>query len=324
MGVIGRWAECQELDRLLRRERLVAVVGPGGIGKSALVAEVVRRLAWRPGPQVRMVDFAPVSDPALVTRWLSYALRGTRAAEGGRPVLIVAETCDRVAGAVAGTLTRMVAENPRLHAVLTSRAPVDVPSQVVLGPLEFEEILRIFHLNAPRRIDDEEPVREICELLDGLPLAARVVAQQLTRRTAEDLLAELSRPENGLVMDAPEGSGPERHRTLADSLRWSLRLCTADERLLWARASVFPGTFTRAGAAEVCADERLPAAGVGHAFDGLRRRQFLVGRGEAVRMTRDVRAFGRQRLTALGEEREFQRRCIQWSLHPDTGGDAAR
>ncbi|MFC7218272.1 hypothetical protein ACFQLX_08850 [Streptomyces polyrhachis] len=315
MGVIGRWAECQEVDRLLRRERLVAVTGPGGAGKSALAGEVVRRLAWQPRPQVRLVDFAALADPALVPRWLGYTLRGCRG--GRRPVVLVVETCDRVAGATVETLAEMVREEPLLHALMTSRIPVDAPARVRLDPLPFDEILRIFHLSAPRRVDEgAEPVREICELLDGLPLAAQAAARRLGRSSAEELLALLSRPERALELGNGPEHGPERHRTLGDSLRWSLRLCTPGQRLLWARCSVFPGSFTLRDAQVVCTDERLGAEAAERAFEGLRLHQLLIGGGPAVRLPRDVRTYGRQRLSALGEEQEFQRRCLQWSLRP--------
>lgn len=318
MGVIGRWAECGRLDTLLRDERLVAVTGPGGIGKSALVAEVVRRQASSVRRDIRWADFSALSDPALVPRWLAYSLRTSRPSRRRR-VLLVVETCERAAEASAKALGTLVREQPDLHVVATSRLPLDAPAEVRLESLPIEDAVRLFEMCAPDpRGQDRETVREICELLDGLPLAIRIAARQLAHRSPEDLLAQLSRPENGLDLLDEEAGRPERQRSLRDSLAWSQRFCTVSERLLWARSSVFPGAFTAEAATEVCADERLSEGAVAEALSGLEAQQLIVtepesGRG-LFRMRREARAFGRQQLLRLGEDREFQRRCIRWSI----------
>lgn len=192
-------------------------------------------------------------------------------------------------------------------------------------------------------VPDPETAQRICALLDSLPLALRIAAGQLGHCSSEDLLSCLSQSENALDLTAPSPSDlPKRQRTLRHSLQWSLQLCTPEERLLLARASVFPGAFSLKDALHVCTDERLLPGPLTAAFTGLTRQALVLpererrpepqpelklepvsgpGHGPAMaghntpyRMPRVTRAYGRQWLAQLGEDREFLRRCVNWSL----------
>lgn len=62
---VGRNTELAELSRLLTGNRLVAVTGPGGSGKTRLVLELCHGLAGLPDG-VWVVDLAALSDQQLV------------------------------------------------------------------------------------------------------------------------------------------------------------------------------------------------------------------------------------------------------------------
>ncbi|MEO3766540.1 hypothetical protein [Streptomyces sp. B5E4] len=174
---------------------------------------------------------------------------------------------------------------------------------------------------------DREALRATCALLEGLPLAARIAASQLARHCPDRLLERISRPAGCLDLAVEGPRWPARQRSLRASLRWTHRLLTPAEQLLWARCSVFPGTFRLPDAAEVCADERLPPDALPAVFRALLRQGVLAVRhrgggaraqaGAAerpVRMARPVRAYGMDQLVRLGEEADFQRRCLDWTM----------
>ncbi|MFH8404327.1 ATP-binding protein [Streptomyces sp. NPDC018019] len=339
-GLTGRAAAAGELGTLLGSERLVTVFGPGCVGKSALAAEVAYRLAGGRWAATGSGDLATLNDPGLLPHRLARALRldgdparpqldALAQAVGTRRVLLVVDTCERLAEPCAEVFARLVRACPGLHLLATSRsAPAPSGGAVFpLRPLPIGAATTLFRTDARRSGAGDVapgPAREICGLLDGLPLAVRAAAAQLTRRTPADLLSCLSQPEFVLDLPAPLPGLPERQRTLRGSLRWSLQICTPLERLLWARCSVFPAAFTRHDAGEVCGDERLPPEALATAFAGLARQALVLPEAGAepvpgpaaslFRMLRGTRAYGRQWLVELGEERELLRRCLEWSL----------
>ncbi|MFC9615975.1 ATP-binding protein [Streptomyces sp. NPDC056938] len=332
VGLVGRGGAAAALEGLLRAERLVTVAGPGGVGKSALAAEVVRRMRPEPWSAKGTADLATLDIPGLVPHALARALRidgdpavpqlpALAAAIGRRPVLLVVDTCERQAAECAATLLHLVRACPELRVLATSRVPLDTPVTFPLPPLTPGGAARLLRtaaraLGAPED-PDHEPVRRVCAALGGLPLALRIAAGQLKHHDADDLLSLIGRPEHLLDLPAPMPGLPHRLRTLRASLRWSQRLCPPGERLLWARASVFTGPFTLSDTVTVCADDRLPADELARAFEGLAAHFLFTPEPSspgAFRMTAATRAYGRHLLERLGEDAEFRRRCLAHCL----------
>lgn len=67
--LIGRDAQVVALQRLLVHERLITLVGPGGVGKTRVALEVARRAQAQ-----AVLLLAPVTDPAAVPHALAAAL----------------------------------------------------------------------------------------------------------------------------------------------------------------------------------------------------------------------------------------------------------
>ncbi|MEU8488193.1 hypothetical protein [Streptomyces sp. NPDC048641] len=336
-GLVGRDGAAAALEALLRENRLITVTGPGGVGKSALAAEVVRRKRREPWSATGTADLAALDISGLVPNALARALLidgdpavpqlpALTAAIGRRPVLLVVDTCERRAEECTATLLHLVQACPELRVLATSRVPLDTPVTFPLAPLTPGGAARLLTtaaraLGAPRD-PGPEPARRICAALGGLPLALRIAAGQLKRHDADDLLSLIGRPERLLDLPAPMPGLPHRLRTLRASLRWSQRLCPPGERLLWARASVFTGPFSLADTVTVCADDRLPPDELARAFEGLAAHRLITpepsGSG-AFRMTAATRAYGKHLLERLGEDAEFRRRCLAHCLHNAPG-----
>ncbi|MFO7249657.1 MAG: AAA family ATPase [Actinomycetes bacterium] len=332
---VGRRAELAQLTRLLRRARLVTLCGVAGVGKTRLARRVLEHAREIPVDLTVMVDLEPLDDPdalpGAVARGLGVGSCGDRtagqgaAAEqvaamaarlGGRRALLVLDTCDRVVDAAARLATALLRAVPGLRVLATGRQSLGVPGEHVhlVRPLPGCDAVALLRdrLGDPPGLDTEA-ARELCGLLDGVPLAIELAARALPGRPIRDYIAALGdgwEPAGAAPVAAADL--PERHRSIRAALGWSHGLCTPRERLLWARLSVFPGDFDLAAAEHVCAGGPLPAWAVLDAIGGLVDKSVVLRAdlpGAArYRLLRGVRAFGAEWLDRLGERDAVRRR----------------
>jgi predicted ATPase/DNA-binding SARP family transcriptional activator len=257
---LGRAEEQQWLAALLADSEsvLVSVVGPGGVGKTRLVAETVRAatgVVWVDAAGVREEDLAeavavgvgarvaPNDDPFTVI-----------AAAAARHRIVVLDNCEHVLGTAAGLATAL--RGVRL--VVTSQESLRVDGERVLrlGPLSDGVARRLFCERAGAA--PSELVGEIVERLDLLPLAIELAATQAAALGVTELHARLD-DRLDLLNRGTRGGDP-RHRTLRAVVAWSFGLLDEPSARLLRRLAVFAGPFTVATAESVAAAESVPAA----------------------------------------------------------------
>ncbi|MFC9796348.1 ATP-binding protein [Streptomyces sp. NPDC127584] len=163
---------------------------------------------------------------------------------------------------------------------------------------------------------EAEAVRELCRRLDGIPLALELAAGRLPLLSVEQLLRRLD-DRFRLLADGARGALP-RHRTLRTAIGWSHELCTPEERLLWARLSVFPGAFDLDAVEYVCGGPELPPERILDLLGGLLAQSLLVREdgpaGTAYRMLDTVAAYGAEWLAALDDTERMRRRHRDWYM----------
>ena len=153
--VIGRDEVIDKISTGLALHRFVTVVGPGGIGKTAVAVTVGhRRLAHFDG-HVFFVDFGPVRKPELAAITIASTLGLSINAEDpvpallthlqAKPTLLIFDSCEHVLETLAPLVEHLVREVPRLHVLATSRESFRS---------EGERIFRLFPLDCPPRRDD--------------------------------------------------------------------------------------------------------------------------------------------------------------------------
>ncbi|MFH8367099.1 ATP-binding protein [Streptomyces sp. NPDC018031] len=335
---VGRTAELAALDGLLARARLVTVTGIGGVGKTRLALELARRAKDRFCAGVWLVALSDLRSGDDLCRAVPAAL-GLEPAEpdpaadlvAGRvadgAALLVLDGCEHLADECAALLGTLLGRAPGLRVLVTGRRPLEAPGEhcFPLGPMRTEPdaaalfaeraaaVLPGFTGDGQRR---RAAVAELCRRLDGIPLALELAARRLRALTVEQLAA---RPEDPLtLLDAAGRGGHHRHRTLRTAIGWSHELCTPQERLLWARLSVFGGEFDLEAVEYVCVGPG-PAEEDTLATLASLVTQSLVVREEAAgqvryRMLGTVRAYGARWLAELGETERLRRRHRDWYL----------
>lgn len=334
---VGRKAELADIARLLRSSRLVTVLGPGGVGKTrvalAAAADAVDKYpdgAW-------IVELSGLRDPALlpntVASVLGLAGQDTRSQLDTvldylrpRAMLLIFDTCEHMIDACADLAARILRAAPAVTILATSRQPLDADGERTyqIPPLPVPDTgesagrggrqgcgdaIELFTLRASAVLTGFEvtdgnwaDVTRICRRLDGIPLAIELAAARLRTMELPDLARRLDQTFEILVN---EGRGPmPRHETLRAAIEWSYLLCTAAERRLWARLSVFAGTFDIHAVEEVCAETELERDEVMAALVG------LIDKSVVLRHPADdsryllldtLREFGAEQLDASGE-----------------------
>ncbi|MFP3901964.1 MAG: ATP-binding protein, partial [Acidimicrobiia bacterium] len=328
-----------ELDRLLghlANERFVTVTGPGGVGKTRIVAEA---LAHDPAPAGRrvVVELA-TADTGDVAAAVAAAL-DLRA--GGRDVLdavteylavdrtlLVLDNCEHVAPEARRLVEAVLARCPAVTVLATSRLRLGLAGERVLplGPLPVGDgdavpagvelfVDRVDRQMGDGGIDARDPlVRAICRRLDGIPLALELAA---SRVPTLGVAALADRLDDALdLLEAPVLGPERRHATLRAVVDWSYRLLDDQASALLHVLSVFEGGFDLGPAEQVgAAAVRVPPAVVlGRLVDAS---LVLVDdpRGSPrYRMLEAVRQRGLEELAAGGRETAVRRAHAGWAV----------
>ncbi|WP_349017317.1 ATP-binding protein [Streptomyces solicavernae] len=298
----------------------MTLTGVGGVGKSRLARQ---RIGLGLPPDVGTVcwaDLWPLRGEALLAAVVADAcglsdhtprmpidvLSGWI---GERPLLLVLDSCEHLLDACRHLVSALLTACPRLTVLVTGREPLHLDGERVIrvdplpGATDAVELFTHRAAEAGHPLADgatTDLVRELCEHLDGLPLALELAAGQLGHSALDEILL---RPRLGLDRHA---SGvrpvvPQRHDALRTALGWSHELCTPAERLLWARLSVVRGHFDAGTAAAVCAGGPLSGPDVYRALDGLVDKSVVVHDRGRHRVLDTVREYGRLWLEELDE-----------------------
>jgi non-specific serine/threonine protein kinase len=335
---------------MLAESRLVTIVGPGGVGKTRVALAAAARAASRYPDGPWIVELSNLRDPALLANTVASVLglpeQDSRSALDAlleylrdRELLLILDTCEHLLDACAALGQGVLRDAPGVTVLATSRQPLDMPGEHTfpIGPLPVPETdwlpvaggsqadggdaVELFALRAATAVPDfainpqnVADVIRLCRRLDGIPLALELAAVQLRALPLGELLDRLNHRFTVLTGGRP-GALP-RHQTLRTAIEWSHDLCSVAERRLWARVSVFAGTFSLDGAQEVCAEVSLERPDVVDALVGLVDKSVVLREGERYRMLDTVREFGAERLAASGELAACRARHIAWYLAP--------
>jgi len=328
--------------------RLVTLTGVGGVGKTRLAIQAVAGLEANFRDGIWFIDLAPLTDPDLIEPTLATGLglvprqgqspgAQARAYLRERRALLIVDNCEHLRESAAAVVTDLLAACPNLTVLATSRAPLGIPGERVFavaplarpgaGPwtaagVEAFDAIQLF----VRRGQTVQPgfaltdsnaaaIGQICQCLDGLPLALELAAAHLSVLSASQI-ADLLTDRFRLLTHGPDRALP-RQRTLHASIAWSYDLLDERERGLMRRLSVFAGGWSLESAHAVAAE---PDADPYTTLDGLTRLQrqslIVVEPGSEYRYTflETIRQFGLEQLRAADEDDRTRVRQLRYFL----------
>ncbi|HZU79317.1 MAG TPA: NB-ARC domain-containing protein [Acidimicrobiales bacterium] len=267
---VGRSAEIGELVGHMTAGAVVTLIGIGGTGKTRLAVEVARHCLDR-FDTAYFVDLSALADGSQILPAVAGAcgLTTTQPAAplwdtvtsllAGRRTLLLLDNCEHLLDACAGLLEDLLEQCPDLCVLATSREALSVDGERTwpVGSLPTQESVELFVTRA-RAADADFPtdaattatVTEICEQLDGIPLALELAAARVGHLSAAELAAHLD--DRFRLLTGGRRRRTQRQQTLRAAIDWSFDLLQEHERVLFRRLSVFSGGFTLPAAAAVC------------------------------------------------------------------------
>jgi predicted ATPase/transcriptional regulator with XRE-family HTH domain len=364
---IGRQREVEQVCELLSRQtpaglpavRLLTLTGSGGVGKTRLSVHAAEVLEQSQPDGAWMAELAPLADTNIVPRKIMqiFNLPG----DSSRPemtvlieylrtreMLLILDNCEHLIEVVAELAKELLENCPRLQVMATSREPLGVTGEV---------IFRVPSLTLPDRNDSSDResdavrlfldraqavqsdftltpatllvVTQICQRLDGIPLAIELAAARMNILSVEAIAARLDNAFH-LLTSGSRGLLP-RQQSLRATIDWSYALLSPAEQKLLMRLSVFAGGWSLAAAETICADEKLPASlPQSQIFELLaqlvNKSLVLADTGQAeprYRLHEIIRQFAQEHLRLEDDPMELHRRhldtflnlCESWEPH---------
>jgi predicted ATPase/DNA-binding SARP family transcriptional activator len=289
---VGRAHEMTALKGLLlaptdRRVRLLTLTGAGGSGKTRLAIQVATDLIDRFAGGVWWVDLAAVTDQRLVARNIAQVfgvlerphepmLDSLAHAIGTQMLLLLLDNVEHLLAECAQVVATLLQRCPQLVVLLTSREPLNVAGEqtwpiTLFAVPEHEQLATpdtlltydSVRLLTERAVavqptfaltaDNARFVAEICQLLDGMPLAIELAAARMKLLSAQQIAGLIGGTQGARFALLTKGSrmGLPRQQTLRATIDWSYALLDAAERQLFCQAAVFRGGFSLEALAHV-------------------------------------------------------------------------
>ena len=344
---IGRDREQATVLAALAENRVVTLVGPGGVGKTRLAARAAGAVSAEYTFGGVFVDLVPVREGFLiqaVATLLGVTERPGRSLDAalhehlarGRSLLVL-DNCEHLLGVVSAFIEKLLADCPGLTVLATSRERLAVPGErtVTVPPMSLvangtggtagSEAEALFMDRARANDADFAAARtvvsKVCARLDGVPLAIELAAARSASLGVDGLLAGL---DDHLRLLAGSRGAHERHRSLRAVIDWSHDLLDDDERAMFRRLGAFVGGFDLDAAVAISPDSNrgMVADLVGRLTDKSLLTLYRGPEGSRWQMLETIRAYALDRLAASGEEETVRDSHLRWAA--SISGDLER
>ena len=348
---IGREREMAEIKRLLSAARLVSLTGAGGSGKTRLSIQVAADVVLDYADGVWLVELETLSDPLLLPQKIASSLGLRQEASRSLPemltaylhertLLFILDNCEHMIDAVAQWVDLMLRTCANLHVLTTSRealgiageATFHVPSLSLPDVRHLPPVEKLTDYDAVRLLVDRAnnvspgfrlteqnalAVAQVCNRLDGIPLAIELAAARVNALSIEQIATRLD--DRFRLLTGGSRTALPRQQTLRALIDWSYDLLTESERVMLRRLSVFAGGWTLEAAEAVCSCNYPEPLDEMDLLARLIDKSLVVadGRDDATRyrMLETIRQYGRDRLTSSGEAETLRACHIEYFLN---------
>ncbi|HZQ62324.1 MAG TPA: adenylate/guanylate cyclase domain-containing protein, partial [Casimicrobiaceae bacterium] len=346
--LIDREADRNRLYDLLDQNRLITLMGTGGIGKTRLALQVAADALDRFADGVWVIDLSPLSDASLLSNTIASTLAvrpdpSESIADTvcthlrSRNALLLLDTCEHVIDAAADFVQRVLNVPPHVKVLCTSREPLRIEGEVTypLAPLAvppagkavdlaeviacdgvqcFVEWARRAQPSFQVTAENAGAVAEICRRLDGIPLAIELAAARVSSLPIQTIASRLK--DRFALLTRGSRTALPRQQTLRALIGWSYDLLSPAEQTAFRRVGVFAGSFSLEAAEAVAGDSDLPAHDVLDAVTSLVDKSLLVLDQESgrFRLLDTLREFAREKLGQSAEAMRLRERLVVFAV----------
>ena len=305
---IGRQEEMEKITALISDHRLITLVGSGGIGKTELCLRLGKTLLDTFSDGVWLVELAPITDPAFIPHTIASALGMWESSASSiadrlleylnsRQCLIILDNCEHLTTQAAQFAKTILQNCPDIKLLVTSREILGIPGerQFRLLPLSFPQgkstpdfaewhrydAVAMFVNCVTAKSPDFQvtrnniiPIVNICQQLDGIPLALELAAAQVNIFTVEQIAARLD--DRFSLLSSGNRTALPRQQTLHASIEWGWELLSTSEKMTMMRLAVFVGEATLQAVDEICGGDGVVSSAVVNILGKLVNKSLVV------------------------------------------------
>jgi len=343
---IGREKLVEDVTGLLKINRLVTLTGPGGVGKTRLAVQASHHLVNDFEDGVYWVELAPVTDKSLILQAVAASLGLHEITNqplknivfnflGSRHLLLVLDNCEHLVAECAHVVDWLLGSCPNLKILTTSREVLDLTGELnfvvpvlslpnvqqmsLIDLLMQYESIRLFvertSVIRPGFALTERNafhVTQICQRLDGMPLAIELAAARVAMMSIEEIAKHLDDRFN--LLTSGNRAVLPRHQTLRAAIDWSYELLSDSERIFFNRLSVFGGGFTLESARQIAAGGNVSKTQVIDLLGHLINKSLVIVISHAddretetrYAMLETIHEYAREKLSESGEMKQVQ------------------
>jgi predicted ATPase/DNA-binding SARP family transcriptional activator len=352
---VGRNRELARIKRLLASERLVTLTGAGGSGKTRLAIHAATDLIDSFKDGVWWVELVPLSDAKLVPSAVAKALGIDTQSDQPlietlakylqqKQILLVLDNCEHLIEACAKLVEYLLLACTELKILTTSREALgltgekiwQVPTMSLLDAqsitlaellMQYEGInLFVERASTVGRnfaLDERNAstVAQVCQQLDGIPLAIELAAARIKTMSIEQIAKRLD--DRFQLLTAANRTAQARHQTLRAAIDWSYELLSEAERRLFCRLSVFSGGWTLEAAEAVCSGDGIEKKDITNLLARLVDKSLVTvhAEGQPYGMLETMKQYGNEKLTEEGGQERGLERHLDYYLKMANKGD---
>jgi predicted ATPase len=340
---VGRERELAEAKQRLTQARLLTLIGPGGTGKTRLSLQIGADLLQDFKEGVWLVELAPLTHPSIVLQTIA-AVLSVREQPGmplkelvldylrDKQLLLILDNCEHLIDICAQVADEFLHNARHMKILASSREALGIAGETVYrvpslslpeqdrrtyqGVSGFESVQLLVERAAAAspgfRLTDENAVfvAQICQRLDGIPLALELAASRLRMFSVEQIASRLD--DRFKLLTGGSRTALPRQQTLRALIDWSYDILTLGEQTLFRRLSVFAGGWTYEAGEAVCGDlNYLDSLGQ------LVNKSLVVleeDNGVRYSLLETIRQYARDKLLEFGEGRQFRDRHLDYYL----------
>jgi predicted ATPase/DNA-binding SARP family transcriptional activator len=347
---IGREKEVEQITRLLNKNRLVTLMGVGGVGKTRLAIESSNKLLGKFRDGVWWIELVGLSDPSLVPQAVAkvvdvHEIPNRPLVETlvehlqSKQILLVLDNCEHLVIACAQLVDDLLSGCKNLKILATSREALDILSETTwsvpsLSLPDAQETIAIKSSNKYESVrlfvdranmiqpefslteQNSKAIVQICRRLSGMPLAIELAAARVRIMSVDEIASRLH--DLFSLLTSGNRSALPRHQTLRATIDWSHDLLTEPERILFRRLAVFAGGFTLEAAESICGQDELERSDVLDLLGRLVDKSLVVveaataGGQTRYRFLETIREYALEKMKSAGEETANRDRHLEY------------